>query len=252
MGANGLTLQGKVALVTGGARRVGAVVARALHREGMHIALTYRNSGTAAEALRDELNMQRPRSVHSFQCDLLAVKFLPRLVERVLTAFGRMDALVNNASTFYPTAIGSITEAVWNDLIGTNLKAPLFLAQAAAPHLAACRGAVVNISDIHGVRPLKQHAVYCTAKAGLLMLTKSLARDLGPEVRVNSVAPGAVLWPERDLDELSKQRILSRTALRRQGAPDDVARAILFLLRDATYTTGNVIYVDGGQLLGPE
>ncbi|MGC1955653.1 MAG: pteridine reductase [Gammaproteobacteria bacterium] len=251
MKTNNLTLRGKVALVTGGAQRIGAVIVRALHAEGMSIALTYRNSRTAAEALRDELNMQRPRSVHLFQCDLLVIKLLPRLVERVMTAFGRLDALVNNASTFYPTAIGSITEAVWDDLIGANLKAPLFLTQAAAPHLAACRGAVVNISDIHGVRPLKQHAVYCAAKAGLIMLTKSLARDLGPEVRVNSVAPGAVLWPERGLDELSRQRILSRTPLRRQGMPEDVARAVVFLLRDAAYTTGDVIYVDGGQLLGP-
>jgi pteridine reductase len=251
MGTNSLTLQGKVALVTGGARRIGAVVARALHREGMDVALIYRNSRTAAETLRDELNMQRPRSVQLFQCDLLVVKLLPRLVERVITAFGRLDALVNNASTFYPTAIGSITEAVWDDLIGTNLKAPLFLTQAAASHLATWRGAVVNISDIYGVRPLKHHAVYCAAKAALIMLTKSLASDLGPEVRVNSVAPGAVLWPERGLDELSRQRILSRTALRRQGAPEDVANAIVFLLRDAAYTTGDVIYVDGGQLLGP-
>lgn len=251
MGTNGLTLEGKVALVTGGARRIGAVVARTLHSEGMSIALTYRHSAAAAEALRDELNMQRPRSVHLFQCDLLVIKVFPKLVERVLTAFGRLDALVNNASTFYPTTIGSITERAWDDLIGTNLKAPLFLAQAAAPHLAACRGAVVNISDVYGLWPLKDHAVYCAAKAGLIMLTKSLARDLGPEVRVNSVAPGAVLWPERGLDELSRQRLLSRTALRRQGAPQDVARAILFLLRDATYTTGDVVYVDGGHLLGP-
>jgi pteridine reductase len=251
MSTDSLTLQGKVALVTGGAQRIGAVVARALHREGMNIALTYRSSRTEAEALGEELNMQRPRSVRLFQCDLLVIKVLPRLVERVIATFGRLDALVNNASTFYPTFLGSITEADWDDLIGTNLKAPLFLTQAAAPHLAACRGAVVNISDIHGVRPLKQHAVYCAAKAGVIMLTKSLARDLGPEVRVNSVAPGAILWPEHGLDELSKQRILSRTALRRQGTPEDVARATLFLLRDAVYTTGDVIYVDGGQLLGP-
>lgn len=251
MGTNSRMLPGKVALITGGARRVGAVVARTLHDEGMDIALTYRDSRTAAEKLKDELNTQRPSSVHLFQCDLLVIKLLPRLVERVIATFGRLDALINNASTFYPTAVGSITEGAWDDLIGTNLKAPLFLTQAAAPHLAACRGAVVNISDVHGVRPLKQHAVYCAAKAGLIMLTKSLARDLGPDVRVNSVAPGAVLWPERGLDELSRQRILSRTALRRQGTPEDVAKAILFLLRDAAYTTGEVIYVDGGQLLGP-
>lgn len=251
MKTDSLTLQGKVALVTGGAQRIGAVVARTLHSEGMNIALAYHRSRGEAETLRDELNTQRPRSVHLFQCDLLVIKVLPRLVERVIATFGRLDALINNASTFYPTVIGSITEADWDELIGTNLKAPLFLTQAAAPHLAACGGAVVNISDIHGVRPLKEHAVYCAAKAGLIMLTKSLARDLGPKVRVNSVAPGAILWPAQGLDELSKQRILSRTALRRQGAPEDVARATVFLLRDAVYTTGDVIYVDGGQLLGP-
>ena len=251
MATNSLTLQGKVALITGGARRIGAVVARVLHGAGMDIALTYHNSRSAAEALRDELNVQRPRSVQVFQCDLLVVKLHTRLVERVITTFGRLDALVNNASTFYPTVIGSVTENAWDDLIGTNLKAPLFLTQAASAHLAACHGAVVNVSDIYGVKPLQQYAVYCAAKAGLIMLTKSLARELGPDVRVNSVAPGAVLWPERGVDELSRQRIVSRTALRRQGAPEDVARAILFLLRDATYTTGDVVYVDGGQLLGP-
>lgn len=245
-----LTLTGKVALVTGGAQRIGAVVTRTLHAEGMAIALTYRNSRTAAEALRDELNMQRPGSVHLFQCDLLVTKLIPKLLERVIGGFGRLDTLVNNASTFYPSAIGSVTESVWEDLMGTNLKAPLFLSQGAAPHLAACRGNIVNISDIHGIRPLKQHAVYCAAKAGLIMLTRSLACDLGPEVRVNAVAPGAILWPERGLDQLSRQRILSRTALRRQGRPEDVANAVLFLVRDAAYTTGDVIFVDGGQLLG--
>lgn len=244
------TLAHKVALVTGGAQRIGAAIVRTLHAEGMGIALAYRRSRRPAEALRDELNRQRPHSVQLFQVDLLDTKRIPRLVERVIGAFDRLDALINNASTFYSTPLGAITEAAWDDLVGTNFKAPLFLAQAAAPHLAACRGAIVNIADIYGIRPLKAHVIYCPAKAALIMLTKVLARDLGPQVRVNAVAPGPILWPESDLDEVSKQRILSRTALKHQGDPFDVARAVLFLVRDAAYTTGDLICVDGGRLLG--
>lgn len=243
------TLIGKVALVTGGAQRIGAEIVRALHAQGMDIALHYRRSTEAAEALAQELNGRRPGSVRLYQADLLASERLPRLVEKVLAGLGRLDALVNNASSFYPTPVGGIDPAQWDDLIGTNLKAPLFLAQAAAPHLRACAGCIVNIADIHGLRPLKGHPVYSAAKAGLVMLTRSLARELGPEVRVNAVAPGAILWPEQDLDEITKQRIITRTALKRQGSPRDVARTVLFLIRDAEYITGQTLPVDGGRLV---
>lgn len=247
---NTTPIRDKVALVTGGAQRIGAVIVRMLHADGMRVAFQYRKSRAAAQRLRDELNAVRPDSAFLFQADLLRTERLPRLVEKVVAVSGRLDVLVNNASTFYPTPLAAVTEADWDDLTGTNLKAPLFLAKAAAPHLAACRGCIVNMVDIYAERPLKEHPVYCSAKAGLVMLTKSLARDLGPEVRVNAVAPGAILWPERGLDELTRQRIVSRTALKRQGAAEDVARAVLFLIRDAAYCTGQVIAVDGGRSLG--
>ena len=240
-------LEGKVALVTGAAQRIGAAVVRALHAEGMQVALHYRRSREPAEALAAELNAQRPASVALFQADLLGRGRPERLVEKVVGTWGRLDVLVNNASSFYPTPVGTVTEEVWEGLIGTNLKAPFFLAQAAAPHLKLSRGCIVNLADIHGLRPLKEHAVYSISKAALVMLTRSLARELGPEVRVNAVAPGAILWPEQGLDELTRQRILSRTALKRQGRPEDIARAVRFLVRDADYVTGQVIAVDGGR-----
>jgi pteridine reductase len=240
-------LEGKVALVTGAGQRIGASLVRALHREGMTVALHYRRSREAAEALAAELNGLRPESVLTFQADLLAEGRVERLAEKVVAGCGRVDVLVNNASSFYATPIGSVTPAQWDDLLGTNLKVPFFLAQALAPHLRATRGCVVNLADIHGLRALKDHLVYSVAKAGLVMLTRALARELGPEVRVNAVAPGAILWPERGMDEVARQRIVSRTALKRQGDPKDVARAVVFLIRDAGYVTGQVLPVDGGR-----
>jgi pteridine reductase len=240
-------LEGRVALVTGAAQRIGAEIVRALHGAGMTVALHYRRSRDAAEALAAELNGQRPDSVALFQADLLAEGRAARLVEKVMGYRGRLDALINNASTFYPTPVGSVTDAIWDDLVGTNLKVPFFAAQAAAPHLRATQGCIVNLADIHGLRPLKDHPVYSSAKAGLAMLTRALACELGPEVRVNAVAPGAILWPEQGLDEVTRQRILSRTPLRRQGVPQEVARTVLFLVRDASYVTGEVIAVDGGR-----
>jgi pteridine reductase len=240
-------LEGKVALVTGAAQRIGSAIVRALHAEGMQLALHYRRSRESAEALAAELNAQRPESVALFQADLLAAGRVERLCEKVVGTWGRLDAVVNNASSFYRTPLGSVTAEVWEDLLGTNLKVPFFLAQAAAPHLRISQGCIVNLGDIHGLRPLKEHAVYSIAKAALVMLTRSLARELGPEVRVNAVAPGAILWPEQGLDELTRQRILSRTALKRQGRPEDIARAVRFLVRDADYVTGQVIAVDGGR-----
>ena len=241
-------LSNKVVLITGAAHRIGATTARMLHGEGMNILLHYRHSRDAAEALQTELNDIRPDSVKLLQADLHDTQSLPGLIGEAVKFWDRLDVLINNASSFYSTPIGSVTEAQWDDLIGSNLKAPLFLSQAAAPHLRQQQGCIVSIVDIHAERPLKEFPVYSMAKAGLVMLTKSLACELGPEVRVNAVAPGAILWPE-NLGEAEKEKIISRTFLKRQGAPDDIARAILYLVRDAGYVSGQVLTVDGGRSL---
>jgi pteridine reductase len=241
-------VQDKTVLITGGAKRVGAAICRRLHAAGANLMLHYRASAGEARLLQAELNHARPDSVSLIQADLLDLNKLPSVVEQTLQAFGRLDALINNASTFFPTPVGEITEAAWADLIGTNLQVPLFLAQAAAPALKRAQGAIVNLSDIHAERPLKNYVVYSIAKAGLEGLTRSLARELAPEVRVNAVAPGPILWPEDEsFDELSRQRIISHTPLKREGTPDDIARAVHFLLADANYITGETINVDGGR-----
>lgn len=242
-------LTGKTALITGAAHRVGAMITRVLHAQGMNLVLHYRSSSAAAQALQAELNARRANSAVLTQSDLLDTTRLPTLVQSAIDTWGRLDVLVNNASSFYPTPLGNVTETQWDDLTGTNLKAPFFLSQAAAPHLAQHHGCIVNIADIHADRPLKSHPVYSIAKAGLVMLTKTLARELGPQVRVNAVAPGAILWPENDMSDESKQHILSRTALKRQGTPQDIAQAVLFLIRDADYISGHVLTVDGGRSL---
>jgi pteridine reductase len=236
-------------LVTGAARRVGAEIARALHGAGARLALHYRASAQEAEALAAELNALRPASAQCFQASLDDAPGLADLVAAVVARFGRLDTLVNNASSFYSTPVGSIDEAAWNDLLGSNLKGPLFLAQAAAPHLRQTRGCIVNITDIHAERPLKGYPVYCAAKAGLLGLTRSLAIELAPQVRVNAVAPGPIEWPEGDLDFPPEQRaaIIAHTLLQRVGSPADIARTVKFLVFDAPYITGQVINVDGGR-----
>ncbi len=243
-------LAGKVALITGAARRVGAALARTLHAAGANVVLHYRSSAEEANALARELNGARPDSAVLARCDLLDVSQSAALVEKALGAFGRLDILVNNASSFYPTPLGEITEAHWNDLLGTNLKAPLFLAQAAAAALSRSQGLIVNIVDIHGMRPLRHYPVYCVAKAGLIMLTKSLAKELAPHVRVNAVAPGPVMWPEGGLDESLRAKIIDRTLLKRPGSPEDVTRAVLFFATDAPYVTGQILAVDGGRSVG--
>jgi len=241
-------VQGRVVLITGGAKRVGAAICRRLHGAGANLMLHYRSSAGEARLLQAELNNLRADSVALVQADLLELPQLPALVERTLGTYGRLDALVNNASSFHATPIGEIDAADWDDLMGTNLKAPLFLSQAAAPALRKAHGAIVNITDIHADRPLKNYVVYSAAKAGLAGLTRSLARELAPEVRVNAVAPGPILWPEDDqFDELSRQRIVSQTPLKREGTPEDIARAVHFLLFDAPYVTGETIAVDGGR-----
>jgi pteridine reductase len=241
------SLDHQVILITGGARRVGAQIARTLHAAGARILVHYRSSAAAAKELGAELNATRPGSVALIAADLQQDEAPDQLVAAALGHFGRLDVLINNASTFYPTSVGKITRAAWDDLMGSNLRAPLFLAQAAAAHLARQRGLIINVIDIHGLRPLKGYPVYSIAKAGLAMLTRSLARELGPEVRVNGIAPGPVLWAEHDLDDGMKREIIDKTALKRMGSPQDIARTALFLIRDAPYITGQIIAVDGGR-----
>jgi pteridine reductase len=245
-----LPLAGQVVLVTGGARRLGAATARLLHAEGARILIHHRGSQAEAAALAAELNAARSGSATTHAADLMDLAALPGIVAAAIGTFGRLDVLLNNASTFYPTPLGEITPRAFDDLIGTNLRAPLFLAQAAAPELRLRRGLVLNMLDIHAFRPLKRHPVYCAAKAGLAMLTQSLARELGPHVRVNGIAPGPVLWPEGEMDGDLKARILDRTVLKRMGSPEDVARVALFFVRDAPYVTGQVLPVDGGRTVG--
>jgi len=240
-------LQDKVALITGGSRRLGAATARGLHAAGMRLVIHYRQSADAAEELRAELCAHRADSVVLIRGDLREVAKVKNLVRQCVREFGRLDALINNASVFQPTPLARAREADWQAILDTNLKAPFFLAQAAAAHLAKTRGNIVNITDIYAERPLPQHAIYCASKAGLCALTKSLAQELGPEVRVNAIAPGAILWPEHDTDEIAHQRLLSRTPLKRKGNAEDIARTVKFLLTEADYITGQIIAVDGGR-----
>lgn len=242
-------IAGKVVLVTGAAHRIGAAIACTLHDQGMNVVLHYRSSEQQATTLEQQFNSRRAHSAALIQADLQHIGALPAVAAQALSAWGRLDVLVNNASSFFPTPLGSITEKHWDALIDSNLKAPLFLSQAAAPALSEHNGCIVNITDIHAERPLKDYCVYSIAKAGLVMLTRSLARELGPRIRVNAVAPGAILWPEQGMDDRGKQMIIARTALKRQGAPDDIARAVLFLVRDGAYISGQVVAVDGGRSL---
>jgi pteridine reductase len=243
-------LTGKSALITGAARRVGAAITRKLHAAGANIVLHYRSSAEDAEAISNALNGIRPNSVVIVEADLLDVGQLQALPEIATSNFGSLDILVNNASTFYPTPVGDITEIDWHDLMGTNLKAPLFLSQAASTALRISNGLIVNIADIHGQQPLARHTVYSLAKAGVIMLTKSLARELGPSIRVNAIAPGPVMWPEDGMDKALQAKIIDRTALKRGGTPDDVARAVLFFATEAPYVTGQILAVDGGRSAG--
>ncbi|HUW50145.1 MAG TPA: pteridine reductase [Sulfuricella sp.] len=242
-------MQGKVILITGGAKRVGAAICRRLHGEGASLMIHYRSSKAEAEALCDELNRLRADSAALVQGDLHDIERMPQLIDAAVQRFGRLDVLINNASSFYPTAVGEIVEQDWHDLLGTNLKAPLFMAQAAAQALRHSHGCIVNIADIHAERPMKSYVVYSIAKAGLVALTKSLAHELGPEVRVNAVAPGPIMWPEGDrtFDDHERRRIIAHTLLKREGTPDDIARAVSYLIKDAPYVTGTILPVDGGR-----
>ncbi|MGQ4582883.1 pteridine reductase [Lysobacter sp. F60174L2] len=238
-----------VVLITGSARRIGAVIARTLHAAGYDLALHCRNSRAELDALAAELEAARPGSTLLLQADLAEFDRLPELLAQTVGRFGRLDALVNNASGFEPTPLGSTTPAQWDALFASNARAPFFLVQAAAPHLQASGGSIVNLVDIYAERPLREHTVYCMAKAALLMMTKSLALELGPEVRVNAVSPGAILWPEDDGNDAAKDAMLARTPLGRTGTPEEVAEAVRWLLQDATYSTGQVLHLDGGRML---
>ncbi len=238
-----------VVLVTGGARRIGASIVRHLHTHGCDIALHCHHSLAEATALAAELAAARSGSVQVLQADLADVAACEALVADSVQYFGRLDGLVNNASSFLPTPLGSITAAQWDTLFASNARAPVFLAQAAAPQLRAARGAIVNLTDIHAERPPRQHLLYGMAKAALLMATRTLAVELAPEVRVNAVAPGAILWPEGGKPEAEIRALLARVPLARQGAPEDIAEAVRWLLFDARYSTGEVLHVDGGRLL---
>jgi len=240
-------LKDKVVLITGAAHRIGAMTARKLHSAGANIILHYLSSRLAAEALQLELNNKRKDSAHIVQGDILQYTNLKKIIDDSCSVWSRLDVLINNASIFYPSPIGVVDERAWDELMGSNLKAPFFLAQAAAPHLKLRNGCIVNIVDIHADRPLKVYPVYSIAKAGLVMLTKAMACELGPEIRVNAVAPGAILWPEAEMEEAVKQRIISRTLLKRQGDPSDIANAIYFLVKDGGYVSGQVLTVDGGR-----
>ena len=243
-------LDGKVALVTGSALRVGAAIVRELHQDGASVAIHYRSSSAPADALAAELNELRDGSARTFQADLLDTPKIAALIESVAAWKGRLDIVVNNASSFYPTPLNEITEDAWEDLVGSNLKAPLFVAKAAVPHLRETQGSLINIVDIHAQRPLKDHLIYGPAKAGLAMLTRSLAKDLGPEIRVNGVSPGAILWPEGGMADSAKASILEQIPLKRTGGPEDIAGCVLYLVRDADYVTGQIIAVDGGRSVG--
>jgi pteridine reductase len=244
-------LDNKVVLITGGAKRVGAAICRELHAQGAQLMIHYNQSHAEASALQTELNLLRPNSVSIVQADLLHVELAPNLVHETIQHFGRLDVLINNASSYYATEIGQINEENWLDLVGSNLKAPAFLAQAAASELRKQMGTMVNMTDMHIERPKKGYIVYSVAKAGLVTLTKSLALELSPEVRVNAVAPGPVQWPENNpqFDENYRQRVISQTLLKRIGNPTDIAKAVKFLIYDAPFITGHVLAVDGGRSL---
>jgi pteridine reductase len=244
------TLDGRWALVTGAAKRIGAVVTRTLHAAGANVVIHYHRSAADAEQLAAELNGHRAGSAFTASADVREVPELERMAKQVLERTGRLDVLVNNASNFYPTPLGTVTEENWYDLMGSNLKAPLFLSQAVLPALRTARGVIVNIVDVHAQRPLRDHVVYGAAKAGLAMLTRSLAKDLGPHIRVNGVSPGAILWPEEGMSDGLRSAIIRQTALKRSGEPEDIAGAVLFLVRDAPYVTGQIIAVDGGRSVG--
>ena len=241
----------KTMLITGGAKRIGQEIAKTMHQAGYNIMVHYRSSSGMANELVKACNAKRENSAASVQADMLDINSIPTVINKTLETFGQLDCLINNASTFYPTPIELINEQYWDDLIGSNLKAPTFLVKEAAPHLKKQLGCIINIVDIYADRPLQDHPIYCAAKAGLQSLTKSLARDMAPEIRVNAVSPGAILWPENTISEKTQKKLLKRVPLKRVGEPQDIAKTVRFLAEDAPYITGQIIAVDGGRSVLP-
>ena len=240
-------LDNKVILITGAARRIGAATARLLHHEGANLIIHYHQSQNAAQCLADELCAIRSNSVQLVQGNLRDINDLKIRLRQILAKTGRLDGLINNASAFLPSPITSATEDQWEMLFDVNVKAPFFLSQATAPYLDKTHGSIINIVDIYATRPLYDHPIYCASKAALASLTRSLAVELGPNIRVNGVSPGAIMWPESGQDEVAQQRLISRTPLKQIGDPDDIAKTVLFLMCDANYITGQVLNVDGGR-----
>lgn len=241
----------KTILITGGAKRIGQEIAKTMHQAGYNIMVHYRSSAGLASELVASFNNLRENSAASVQADMLDINSIPKVIDKTLETFGQLDCLINNASTFYPTPIQLINEQYWDDLIGSNLKAPTFLVKEAMPHLKKQQGCIINIVDIYAERPLKNHPIYCAAKAGLQSLTKSLAYDLAPAIRVNAVAPGAILWPENTMSDKVQKKLLKRIPLKRVGEPEDIAKTVKFLINDAPYITGQIITVDGGRSVLP-
>jgi pteridine reductase len=243
------SLDGKVAMITGSARRIGAAIAAALHAEGMNVVLHYNASEDEAQILCATLNQLRPDSAVTLQGDLLAPEIDKSLINKAYQVWKRLDLLVNNASRFYRTPFGKVTEYAWDDLMISNLRAPFFLAQAAAPYLAEHKGRIINIADIHAWRPMRNYSVYCISKTGVVMLTKALAKELGPDIMVNAIAPGAIVWPEGEnsLSAEEKEAIISKTPLGRSGSANDIAKIAVFLARDVDFMTGEILAVDGGR-----
>lgn len=237
-----------VALITGSAHRIGACIARHLHQQDYRVIIHYHSSAETAQKLVDELNQRRAGSAAALKANLSEMEEITQLAVLAVKCFGQLDLLVNNASRFFPTPMGDVTVAQWENLVNTNLRAPFFLSQALQHELTASRGCIINITDVYGHRPLEHHPVYSMTKAGLIMLTKSLSKEMGPEVRVNGVSPGAIIWPDSDLSDKRKSEILDRTSLERIGGPDDIAETVAFLAK-ADYVTGQVIAVDGGRLV---
>lgn len=238
-----------VALVTGSALRLGRQMIISLHQQGYRVIIHYHSSAAAAAELATRLNQLTANSATTVQANLTDALAIAPFAKAALACFGRLDLLVNNASSFYPTPLASATLAAWDDLFSSNVKAPYFLSQALATELAKRRGCIINMVDIHAEKPLAEHSIYCMAKAALSMMTKALARELAPEIRVNGIAPGAILWPSQDLPESDKAAVLAQVPMQRLGDPTDIANTMLFLAK-APYVTGQIVAVDGGRSLG--
>ena len=242
-----MSQQAKTILITGGAKRIGRQIAITLHQAGHSIVVHYRSSAGPAAELVKQLNADRENSAVALQGELLDTDSIPTLVANAAEAFGGIDVLINNASTFYPTPIELLEEEFWNDLVGSNLKAPAFMVKACAPYIRERNGSIINIVDIHARKPMANHPIYCSAKAGLEMLTMSLARDLAPSIRVNGVSPGAILWPEDDSGMANQAEVLEKIPMGRMGKPEDISKLVRFLVDEADYMTGQIIAVDGGR-----